>query len=100
MEAGGERERESYPSRDENLSEIPLFESISKISKIYSLAEGELVWRSPSSLRAEILERRFQYDLPYLGSQDIHFDYQRKNINLNPSFLDIKKKSLLKYLLS
>ena len=25
---------------------------------------------------------------------------KEKNINLNPSFLDIKKKSLLKYLLS
>ena len=43
---------------------------------------------------------RFQYDFPYLASQDIHFDFQRKNINLNPRFLDIKKKYVLKYLLS
>lgn len=48
-----ERASERYPFTDENLSEIPLFEPISKIC---CLAERGLVWRHPPSLRAQIFK--------------------------------------------
>ena len=44
-----ERERKLPIQKEKNLSGIPLF----IVSKIYPLAEEELVWRCPPSFRAD-----------------------------------------------
>lgn len=78
-----ERERESYPSREKNLSRDTTICSFVKSTP--ALAEEELVWRRPPSLRADF-KVRFNMISHILPIKTFIFTFREKNVSLNPVF--------------